>query len=576
MYQANTHYKDGTEVAVGLETREEKGGIALRLSEALDYSKVEYIEILFEDMSCMAGEDGYILISAHEHVGKAMEDYGLCYYNERENMQYVSGILRCPVFGIKKRNKGILGIATGMPMHARQVIEVEDNIYRMSIRFQVNGETPYEQISVLVYELEGTDAEYSGMARTYRNYQLEYGGFHKISDRITPQLDYAKKSVYVRVRQGWKPVPTQIEDQTPENEPPMYVACTFKQVEKLVEEYYKAGIRDAEFCLVGWNIKGHDGRWPQIFPVEESLGGEEDLRELICKAKELGFEISCHTNFTESFTIAENFDIDNMVVNRQGERPSVAVWAGGRSYTACPEKALENAKQQLPEVAELGFGGLNYIDVMTCVAPPACYHPNHPLTRREGQYYWKEIFKLSKELFGGLSSEGAVDYCLSECDYCLYTSFSREPEKAWELFDKEVPFWQIVYHGICLYNSYSRTVNSAMSQNPANLLKSLECGDRPTVYYYSKFKSDGKNWMGDKDFRCGTEEEIQEGIVALKKQYDIFKKMEYLQTVFIESHTETSPNVFEVRYEDGSVVTADYNEMTLSLKNNKGTFSVIL
>ena len=83
MYQANTHYKDGTEVAVGLETREEKGGIALRLSEALDYSKVEYIEILFEDMSCMAGEDGYILISAHEHVGKAMEDYGLCYYNER-------------------------------------------------------------------------------------------------------------------------------------------------------------------------------------------------------------------------------------------------------------------------------------------------------------------------------------------------------------------------------------------------------------------------------------------------------------------------------------------------------------
>ena len=62
MYQANTHYKDGTEVAVGLETREEKGGIALRLSEALDYSKVEYIEILFEDMSCMAGEDGYILI----------------------------------------------------------------------------------------------------------------------------------------------------------------------------------------------------------------------------------------------------------------------------------------------------------------------------------------------------------------------------------------------------------------------------------------------------------------------------------------------------------------------------------
>jgi hypothetical protein len=41
----------------------------------------------------------------------------------------------------------------------------------------------------------------------------------------------------------------------------------------------------AQLCLVGWNQKGHDGRWPQIFPVEEALGGEEKLRRLIRKAR---------------------------------------------------------------------------------------------------------------------------------------------------------------------------------------------------------------------------------------------------------------------------------------------------
>lgn len=541
-----------------------------------NYKEIEYIDFLFEDMNCTVADEGYILISSHQHVGSAMEDYGLCYYKPREDTEYVSGKLRGPVFGIKKGEKALLVVASGYSLYSRQVITVKDGVYSMAVRFVVSGEKPFEDIELRVYHLEGDDANYSGMARTYRAHQLRYNGFKRINDRLTSELDYAKDSLFIRVRHGWKPVPTQVPEQTLENEPPMHTACTFAQVKKLVEEYYKAGIRKAEFCLVGWNIRGHDGRWPQIFPVEPALGGEEGLRELIDRAKELGFKISCHTNFTESFTIADCFDIENMVMNKNGSRPSANVWAGGRSYNMCPQKALERAKQELPKVAKLGFGGLNYIDVMTCVAPYECHHPDHPLNFRQAQECWKQIFRLSKELFGGLSSEGISEYCLSECDYCLYTSFSREPEKQWELFDKEVPFWQIVYHGICLYNSYTRTVNAPLSADKSNMLKSFECGDRPTLYYYSKFKYDGKDWMGDKDFRCGTDEEIAEGVCAAKLQYDIYQNLAYLQEVFIKEHKEISQGVYEMSYEDGSRVTADYNNMTLTLENSKGKLEFLV
>lgn len=580
MYNAKVYFKNDCEQNLNLTVRTEKGGTLLGYSDKLDYSEVKYIEFDFDCMNSVAGEDGYILLSRHPLGGKPMEDFGLCYYKNRENTEYVSGFLVCPVIGMKKGDKAIVCIATGMAADSRQVVRVNNDSYSMSMRFSINeiydgasiGEIPYEDINVLVYELEGENADYSGMARIYRDYQLKYGGFKRITDRLTPELDYASKSLYIRVRHGWKPVPTQIADQTIENEPPMHTACTFKQVEKLMQEYYDSGIRNAEFCLVGWNIKGHDGRWPQIFPVEEDLGGEKDLLELIAKAKELGFGISCHTNFTESFAIAENFDIENMLVSKDGTRPSIQIWAGGRSYTTCPKMALENAKEQLPKVALLGFDGLLYVDVITSVNPPDCYHPNHKINKKESINYYKKLFSLSKELFGGIASEGSSDFCLSECDFCLYISFARDPEKMWELFDVEIPFWQIVYHGICLYNSYTRTVNSAISADRSNLLKSFECGDRPAIYYYSKFRGDGRNWMGDIDFRCGTDDEIRDGIKAVKHQYDIFKELTYLQTVFIERHKEISQNVFEIKYEDGSVVIANYNSLTLTLKNANGQF----
>ena len=75
----------------------------------------------------------------------------------------------------------------------------------------------------------------------------------------------------------------------PENEPEMHVASTFRDVSDLLDEFHKRGIDEAEFCLVGWNKSGHDGRWPQAFPVEEKLGGEEELRKLTEKAKRMGF-----------------------------------------------------------------------------------------------------------------------------------------------------------------------------------------------------------------------------------------------------------------------------------------------
>ena len=151
--------------------------------------------------------------------------------------------------------------------------KVENGVY--SLIPYLSACTLYEDISLLLITLPGANADYSAMARCYRNYLLKNGLCTRLSERAKtrPILKYLAEAPEIRIRMGWKPAPSPVAHQTPENEPEMKVACTFADVERLIAELQAQGVEKASLCLVGWNKSGHDGRYPQIFPVEEKLGG---------------------------------------------------------------------------------------------------------------------------------------------------------------------------------------------------------------------------------------------------------------------------------------------------------------
>jgi len=460
-----------------------------------------------------------------------------------------------------------------MPYDAAEMIAVKGGEYTMELRFMLNGKAPYENIKLEVHDIYGEDAGYSDMARIYREHQLA-NGFESIKDRLNPTLAYAAESPNIRVRMGWKPVPCKIAEQTVENEPPMHVACTFDDVSRLMDEYKKLGIEKAEFCLVGWNIKGHDGRWPQALPVEEELGGEEALLRLTAHAKELGYRICAHTNSTDAYTVADCYSDDEIVQDCDGKIvPDTVRWAGGRSYKVCPRRAYETLDRMLVPMTDLGFDGTHYIDVITCVVPRECYAKEHPTNKKEGAEYWNKLLLRAKELFGSVGSEGAYDHSLKNCDTTLYVSFldytnpKGNPKTCQkELSDEEIPFWQLVYHGIVLSNPYSRTVNAILAKGGDDILKVIEFGGRPQIYYYAHFVDDGTDWIGRNDFYCHTDEERRESAAKVKQTMDIFGKLSYLQYEFMDKHEKLSDGVYRTTYSDGTAVTVDYNKKTYTLK----------
>ena len=539
------------------------------VEDELDYHRISHVDVEIYDGGIRSGEDGFFILNPNSGGGNTYrnEAYAMGTFQDRDDGEYVSNGGHMPLYALRGGEKAIAAIVTGMREDTAQIITIKDHIYRFFIRFYINETVPYENIEILEYTLLQRTATYSDMAAEYRDYQLDHG-FVSIKERMNEDLRYCVESLNIRIRMAWKPVPCKILEQTPENEPEVHVASSFADVETIMEAYHQLGIKKAEFCLVGWNVGGHDGRWPQILPVEESVGGLEGLKKTMALAKKYGYRITCHTNSTDAYSIADMFDMEDMAVKQNGEVSVLAErWSGGRSYNVCPKRAYEISMQTLPEVADLGFRGLHYIDVITCTSPRECFSEKHPVNRKQSGEYFDKLFAEARKLFGAVGSEGPFDYSLKNCDSTLYVSFADYKDKAGmhPLADKYIPFWQLVYHGIVLSNPYARTINSPKSEDREDFLKIVEYGGRPHVYYNAKFVTDGSDWIGDGDYRTESKEKIwndAKGVKALAEEYD---RLAYLQYEFMVRHEEVEEKVFETEYSDGTIIVCDYNTLTYRL-----------
>lgn len=469
------------------------------------------------------------------------------------------------MFGMKTPGRTFVALITGLKYYFTARVTAQKGIYRMAC--VLNAEQcadPYEDFSIEFHTLSGADANYSGMARFYRTYQLNRGAITPLRKRVekNPFLQYAVEAPEIRIRQGWKPVPSPKPNQTPEDEPLMKQVITFNRVVDIVKELKRQGVGKAELCLVGWNIGGHDGRWPQIFPVEPALGGERHLRDLIRFTQESGYQIVPHGNFRDAYLIADCWDAEWTVKNPDGTlKPAHTVWwGGGRPYEVCPQRAYEKfATRDIWRIAALGFKGMGYFDTVTILLAPKCDDPRHRCSRAESARYWGLIAELSKTAFGGFASEGSLDHFAGSTDSVLYASFGDPRKLNKGLVDGMIPIWQLVYNGFIVNNPFTTTVNFT-AQDRYSRLKLIEYNGRPNFYFYSKFVSDGTDWMGDSDLRCGTDKELQNSVAKIKEGWDIYAKLNRLQYEFMEEHQSLSTDLKMTRYADGTRIYVNYGK----------------
>ena len=466
--------------------------------------------------------------------------------------------------GIKTPAGCYLAIFDSYRFHIRSRVDVKGGHYSNTLIYLLGGVPANEDLRLSFYRLEGKDTTYSGMGRLYRKLFVD-GKLPTLKEKASarPLLKYAVDNPEVRIRMGWKPVPTPVVDQTPENEPPMRVKVTFDRVCDIVDALKAEGVDKAQLTLVGWNLKGHDGRFPTVFPPEPALGGAERLKHLIPYAQDNGFQIVPHICTGDSYRVSEDFDEADVAKKADGSLDTRAIYSSGRMYQLCPKVSYEKFVQPINDsLRAYGFRGLEYNDVYSIIPPVTCHDPNHPLTSEQAAEYDRLILQDGADKIGGIASEGGFDHVASVLDFCLYASMEGLTALGFRKNrDAYVPIWHIIYNGYIYSCPFSQSVNYPV-KDPGYAMKMQEYGGHPTFYFYSAHRDDSKNWIGThtQDLRCGTGQELDAAVSAIRTGAEYLKQYGYIQYLTFEDHKEIAPGVFRSLFSDGTCTYCNYTD----------------
>ena len=510
------------------------------------------VRIFGELTAARTGDDGFYLLP--RNIGMT-GDFCVC-FRLREDVTYAVSKPVMSLFGIKKDGLCALVRIDRNYKYALRVT-VRNGMYTLEAEYDFSDhDAPYDDLRFEIIELP-PDSGYADMARAERETRLARGEITPLSEKCKrPAVEYARKYPLIRIRMGWKESPSPVVHQTPENEPPMRVACDFARVRDIADELLRQGVEGAELQLVGWNKSGHDGRFPQLFPAEPLLGGNEGLKQTIEYVKSKGFRISLHDNLIDEYEIADVYTPDDIAVNRSGKYIQIGHYGGGYAYHVCPKKQEKNMRRNIPLLKELGLNGLHFTDVISIVEPDDCHAPGHECTTGEGIRTVCQIMDAEREAYGGFSSEGTMDFAVGHIDYGLYVSFGDGfGKKIIPVADKIIPFFELVYHGIILYNPTSPTVNYTI-KSPRDRLTFILRGGRPTFYLYSKFRTGAANWMGEDDLTADSDEDLSRSVSMIKRGLDEYRStgLDSLQTVFMRDYRIDGDGTETAEYENGTVI----------------------
>lgn len=553
-----------------------------------DLKKEEKFYFLGDFTAAKTGEQGYYVLPRTINMTGDIQtffinredgeyNYSPSKANYSQNAKYYGDVINSrPIFSsfiVKKDDLNAL-IRVSSDYNYGYNIRLNGGVYSVSVCLdfaEPDANLPYVDFEFEIFFFDN-QADYNDMANFERNLRFSRNELISLKEKCQKYeaVNYAVKYPLVRIRMGWKPSPSPVSSQTLENEPDMYVACSFKRVRDIVDELKKQNVEGAELQLVGWNVSGHDGRFPDLLPADERLGGTDELKKTIDYAKANGYAISLHTNNIDSYQVAESFSWDNVSIGVDGKYLEGGLYSGGQSYRVCPIKQLENAKKLLPEVAKLQPNGLHFIDVVSIVAPDPCYSDKHPSNTRTGIQKAQELIEYASELFGGFSSEGCRDFALKGLCYGLYTSFGNGFGSGKPIFqDRVLPFYEMIIHGVTAYNPVSDTINYTI-KSPIDRLTFIMRGSRPSMYYYSKFRTGGeKNWMGESDLVCDTDEQLKYSVSQIKQALDEYKPLCDNQLSFITAYKFIGDDLQVAEYDNGVKIVGNFSEKTAEYNGEK-------
>lgn len=479
-------------------------------------------------------------------------------YNIRSNQAYTDTHL--PVFGLKKGDNGFLGILTEGEYDSYLIVtpsnEIEkinrvcaEFVYRNNFELarsnmNIGQMQDYKDInltktnkkittgdrSIKYHFLNGSNADYSGMANAYQGYLI---GNHKLKGYIGT-LD--EMPLNLDILNGVKTQSIIFKKKI--------VMTTFKQTRQILESLTNAGVKGINATLLGWNSNGYKSYGYDNSPAGW-LGGRADLKNLSDYSAENNINVGLALSLVSASHDSPGFNIKRDGVIRGNGLAAVELGKyllnPAKSFARLSSLVSEAKKNRVTSVALEDIGLHIYRD----------YNKTNPSTRQQCAELWIEYASKAGSEGFLVTANGANAYLFSQAD-----SITNVPMKASDLFieSSSVPFLQLVLHG---YINYSSQPGNDFYDKKTQQLKWIEYGCNP--YFILSASSNEKlintpfadffsTYSGDYiQYAVGTYNSLKDKLGDLWKQPMI--KHELLEN-----------NIVKVSYKNGKTIYINYNK----------------
>ncbi len=207
------------------------------------------------------------------------------------------------------------------------------------------------------------------------------------------------------------------------------------------------GLDRAYIHLDGWGRHGYDNLHPDPFPPHEEAGGAAGMKRLSDTAQELGYIFGIHDQYRDYYYDAPSFDLEYALQDIHGEHPLCSVWNGGRHSFLCATQAPAHVRRNYDEFERLGIGiKAAYLDVFSVVTLDECFHPAHPMTRRECAELRNQCLHILTARGIIPSSEETISCLLPSLVLCHHAPFYTTQWEGGDAVGIPLPLFNLVYH----------------------------------------------------------------------------------------------------------------------------------
>ena len=256
------------------------------------------------------------------------------------------------------------------------------------------------------------------------------------------------------------------------------VLTTFNQVKTIYEELKNQGVDEMRISLLGWQDTGYYGNICDKFPADGGLGGNQDLEKLIEWADQNNIELALDYNALLMYG-----DPSNGVTLRSGavKEPGTMYLNFNMATSSGNYRDVSNFYVMSPlyyeeeylndDIEELKDLNVNSVELQTLGNQLFTdYNKANALTRQQTMHHFNSWLNTFGNNFKNVSVYYGNDYAAAIADRILDIP---TVSSSLQLIDKEIPFVQIVYHGIIDY--YCEPINRSDNET-VSYLKAVEYG----------------------------------------------------------------------------------------------------